>query len=265
VTEHIFHEFGAIEFDDSDDVTDELYTPLDPARDILLDLFTAAINWELAKGLTTATMSAASRWGRAIAGTKLAGTLPVADKFWLQLTPDILRETAFEFPLLTLYRQRANEEDHALGRGKLTQRWGMDYVLPPLGTDDLRRVSAVFVGVAKLVQLVLRFRGHPAYASGANKLGDGDGDGFAHLSSIRIVETVEGPVSFQPQGDGPIYYALHFEIETTELEQPMDGVFTDFEAADIAVDVGDRDGVIPNLIEASTDVNPDPNHGDPIG
>ncbi len=251
----LYAKFGDVEFPTLDVQDGQLFSVFDPARDKLLAFFKAVVNQELGGSMTT--VVATSAWGTARVGTALASAMPVQDVCYLMPTPDLMREANWGMPLLCCYRTTAIHEEFSLQRELIRSTWGVDYILPPLAVDDRRKLAGVLSGVRSLLTLLIRRRGHPAYQNGTLQFGQGYG-GF---DTMRIVSSAEGPVSFSDQTGGNFYYALHFDLETTELDNALDGVFTDFVGADVSVGIGGNDGTLPDAVQARTDTNPVPNYG----
>ena len=250
----LFLRFGDVQFPAEDVQNAQLFSPFDPARDKMLAFFKAAINQEL--GGSTTTVTATSPWGIARAGTSLASVQPVQDVCYLQPTSDLMKEASWGMPLLCLYRTSAIHEEFTLTREVIRTTWGLDYILPPLPADDRRKLGGVLAGVRSLLTLAIRKRSHPAYQNGTLQFGQGYG-GF---DVMRVMTSNEGPVAFSEREGGNFYYAMHMEIETSELDDTIQE-FTDFEGVDLSVGVGGNDGTLPDAVQARTDTNPDPNYG----
>jgi hypothetical protein len=217
---------------DTDETT---LASLDPARDIMLALFAAAINDEIMP-----------RWADAVAGSPLAGTSPVQDR--LPALPDIdaIQQRRCRFPLLSVARSEdpATITELTLWQEQLTQRWDVDYILSPLTVGDSRKLGDILPAVAKVIALVIRQGGHRAY--GPNVV-FGQLCGF---DSIKIQSFKTGTARFAD--DSTRYHALSLSLETTELETVSDHTAAPFHGASIALGTGDSTGTIPNLIEAET-------------
>lgn len=241
----LYRKFGDVAFPLETVQNQQLFSVLDPARDKLLALFAAAINKELG-GSTTAVL-ATSPWGIARVGTSLAAAKPVQDVCYLQPTGDLLKETVWGMPLLCLYRTTAVHEEFTLQREVMRTTWGLDYLLPPLPAEDRRKLGAVLTGVRMLLNLVIRNRSHPAFQNGTLQFGQGYG-GF---DTMKIVSSNEGPAQFSEQAGSNFYYAVHFDIETTELDDTT-MIFTDFAGVDLSVGVGGADDTLP-AVQARTD------------
>lgn len=252
--DYIYRKFGDVAFPTPDVQNTQLFSVLDPARDKLLAFFQTAINQELAHS-TTATKSD-SPWGIASANTVLASTLPVQDVCYLQPSSDLVKEASWGMPLLCVYRTSAIHEEFTLYREVIKTTWGVDYILPPLPADDRRKLAGVLPGVRALLTLLIRKRSHPAYQSGTLQFGQGYG-GF---DVMRILTSNEGPVAFSDREGSNYYYAVHFDIETTELDDTTQ-TYASFEGADVNVGVGGGDGILPDAVQVRTDTNPESNYG----
>ena len=273
----LYQRFGDVQFPVEDVQNSQLFSVLDPARDKKLAFFKAAINHEI--GGSTTTVVATSPWGIARAGTALSSVQPVQDVCYLQPTSDLMREASWGMPLLCLYRTSAIHEVYTLEQEVIKTTWGLDYILPPLPADDRRKLGGILAGVRALLTLVVRRRSHPAYLNGALQFGQGHG-GF---DVLRIMSSNEGPVSFSDREGSNFYYAMHMEIETSELDhlatkfvqktdengnvfmvQDVNFVptYTTFDGVDLSFGIGgDGDGTLPDAVQARTDTNPNPNYG----
>jgi hypothetical protein len=183
---------------------------LNPARDVLLRLFCAAIVADLDRA-----------WRAATVGTTREGTCVVGTALPLAPTPQVMGQLKVEFPLVACYRTgQAQHDEHTLYEGRRTQRWGVDYVLGPLTASELRQVGDVLDGVAASILRALRLQGHPSHDGGRVQFGGrhSDGSGGAQLSTIRVVSDEQGPAEFASSGrDESLYHALSLTLETTEL------------------------------------------------
>lgn len=184
---------------------------LDPARDILLELFAAAIIAELTP-----------RWTAVTAGiTGLAGTSPVQTKLPAMPEPEALQQVGTEFPLLTVARSKAPVavDDFTLDRGRETRRWDVDYILGPLSLGNSLAIGEALVVVARVLHLTMRDCGHRAYAQQGDypKNVLAAGAGCCNFSSSRVVDYEFGVA--QLVGNGPKYHAVSMTLETTELSR----------------------------------------------
>lgn len=197
------------------------FSDLDPATDILLELFAAAINAELAP-----------RWDAVAAVVpRLAGKSPVQSKLPFMPEPEALQQVSFEFPLLTVERADSPVaiEDFSIDRAKETWRWDVDYILGPLSVGSAQALNDALTTIGRIIVFVMRDCGHRAYAtqdsSGFTYVKNvlGAGDGCCYFSSARVVDYKKGVA--QLQSGGPKYHAVSVTLETTELTSLNAGGF----------------------------------------
>jgi len=219
--------------------------PMDPARSRLLALFTAAINYELA-----------DVWKKITDGLppnhKLFGTRPVQDTLELRPSPSVMQQRKAAFPLLCLHRSgRAAWDFYTLEIERRIQDWSLLYILPALDVQDQRRVGDVLLTVPAIVRRVIRNHGHKAFEDGKLQFfGDASG-----IGAIRLVgQTDIGNAPFSEGADAPIYYTIVCELQTHEYTQDSAEEFGEFEGADFTIGTGEADDILPDFIEASTDV-----------
>lgn len=253
--ESLYRRFGALELPlaERDPLEVGNLASLDPARDILLDLFAAALNSELGPV-----------WASAANNTPLEGSDPVKTKLPGAVTPEALGEMKTGWPLLCLTRNSAPATlaQHGFYDQLLTQRWDVDYILCPLALTNLLRVQDILQAVGKIIMMVVDQGGHKAYRAvttadgstvAANVLSDGDD--CCRFYSLRVAEMVIGPA--QVAKDGPKYYACGLTLESRELTDNAtggDAAEGVFEGADYDIGIGGTpEGVIPGLLYASTD------------
>lgn len=243
--------FGRTEFP-SPVTGDTTLASLDPARDIVLDVLKAGINADL--GL---------RWDGVTNGTPLAGSLPVQRAHPHEPDIQYLREVKTDFPALFVYRDGDAEiDDIGIWRSRLTQRWGVDYVLGPLDAGNMRKLGDVLTAVAKLVAQIVQMGGHPAYGVGGNNVHPLQVFGavasntvpVCGFASIEAKAPRKGVAKFSE--GGPAYYALSMTLVTTEVDNFIDPTRG---TAPNVVDWGygldnQTDEPLEDLVEASSDV-----------
>jgi len=255
----MYERFGDVSFpmDGADVENTNLFSVADPGRDNLLALFASAINAELAKSTTV--VEAGSVWAVVTPSTILDGKMPVEDTVYDMPRRSILRETKLKFPLLAIYRTSATHDEFSLAQERMTQLWGLDYIMGPLSVSDFRRLGATLNAVKNIVQLVIRRRGHPSYKNGALQFGPGTG----RFSTIGVVESSEGPAQFGQEGEGMEFHALNMILRTTELGILEQGIDPTFEGASVGIGIGSESAVLKDAINVRTEVPLDPNHGKP--
>jgi hypothetical protein len=222
------------------------FSSLDPARDILLDLFAAALTAELLP-----------RWQHATETTPLWGKAVVQTKFPEFPEQVFLQQVAVEWPLLAVYRSDAAEtfDEHTLWEERVTGRWGVDYCIGPLEVGNYVKLSEVLRAVPRILEGVIRTGGHLAYATQTNvnstfvKQVFGKGDGCCGFSTIRVVEAISGSAAFA-QG-GPKFHCASVVIETTELSALNAGVAPPYTGSSFTLETGDTSGLRP-LVSGDT-------------
>ena len=223
---------------------------LDPQRDRLLDLFASAINSELGEA-----------WTKAKQGfRKGLGDRPVATKLPDEPTESLLTQLKTPFPLLAIHRSGTGTyEEFTLEITRLKQPWSLHYILGPLDAIDQRQLKDICIAVAKIVALVIRRRGHQSFEGGTLQFfGDGSPEAPAPFSSIKIVSH-EGPgqAVFGGAASGTIYWAIEMRLETSERSSYVDDAHgCELDGADITIGVGGSEGVLPAMIIAKTDQDP---------
>jgi hypothetical protein len=271
----LFQRFGDVQFPIEGVRNAQLFSVLDPARDRLLAFFKAAINQELAHSTTS--VVAGSPWAIVRANTILSNAMPVQDVAYLQPTGDLMKESGWGMPLLCLYRTSAIHEEFSLQRELIRTTWGFDYILPPLAADERRKLAGMLPGVRALISLLIRKRSHPAYQNGQLQFGQN----FGGFDTMKVVSSNEGPAQFSDQSGSNYYYAVHFDMETTELDNMAaefltkvdengntivvqnlnySPLYTDFAGVDVSAGLSSPYGTLPDAVQARTDTNPDPNY-----
>lgn len=236
MSESVFQGIGGTTF--PLDVTDfsTSFTPVDPARAVLLELFKAAINYEFA-----------AVW-EVVATDSLVGTLPVQDTLELEPTPQIMTQRKPAFPLLCVHRTGTGVfEQVTMQEDRLTQSWAVDYILGPLDVANVRKLNDVCIAIAKLIRIVVRQRGHRAYQNGALQFFPGTG----YLASVEV-KSFEGPGQAQFAGDekGTLYYAMTITLETTEVTSDDMTAYPEGDGADLDIGIGNETEIVHGLMYA---------------
>jgi len=242
-TESLYQKLGGLELPVMAGDVSTTLTPLDPGRDLLLDLFASAINSELsdAWNVVVSTLGTASPY---------YGKSPVEYKLPEEPTESVLTQLKTSFPILALHRNgTATYEGQTMEVVKLVQPWKLYYILGAVDVIGLRKLKDVCVAVAKIVSLVIRQRGHRSYQDGALQF-------FSDTSAFTSIRTVshEGPDQAVYAGDksSVIFWAIEINLETTETSSDVEGAYGNLDAEDITVAVGGEE-LIPEFIKARTD------------
>lgn len=255
MVDSLYEKFGGLSLPvAATDVTDTL-APLDPARDTLARLFEAAINAELGPAWGTVTAS--------LPATHVLvkdGTNPVNDVLLLEPSPSVMQQRKTAFPLLCVHRTGSPRFEQRSVAGQveaLIQPWDVHYILGPLSADDLRRFGDACIAVAKILRLVIRKRGHPAYQSGALQFFPGSFD-VGQVGTLGAVQMTgyDGPgqAQYVAGPEAPTYWSIIMHLETSEYTTEDPETFGNYEAADIAIAAGDADELLPNMVQMQTDV-----------
>ncbi len=241
MTDTVFARHGATIFDGSALGYSDTLEPLDPGRDILLALFKKAIESELG-----------SRFDVVTASTVLVASEVVEDSLPLRPNPELMQQRKAAFPLLCVYRSgTATIEEHTLEIDKITQPSEVVYTLGPLPASDIRKLGDILSAIPKLVQLVIKRRGHPEFDSGALQFFEGKG----HFASVRAVSYETGQAQFGDAGS-PTYWTCQVNIETTELADGLPGETTDLVGAGYSIGIGNEGGVLPDALNIDTESTP---------
>jgi hypothetical protein len=248
MAQSLHESFGGLDLPVDVTEIDNTLTPLDPGRDVMLALFEAAINAEL----TAAWVRMARGFPR---DAGVSTTLPVADTYPGEPTPQVMKERQAVFPLLALHRSGEHTyEQQTLELDLLRQPWELHYIVGPLDVAATRQLQDVCQAVSKIVRRTVERRGHPAYESGVEQFFP---DGSAPFSSAELKGGQMGPAAFAGDEKSTPYYALTLRLETTEVARVNgEGSFGPFDGTDYDFGIGngpDGEGVIHGLLYASTD------------
>lgn len=247
--ESLLQRFGGLQLPAEANETDSTLTSLDPARDTLLALFAAAINSELGAAWTAVVRDLP-------VDHRLSGTSPVQSTLPFIPTEQHLLQVKKGFPILCLAREGRGEfADHGLELDKLTQPWKLHWIIGPLDVIDQRKILDIGQAIAKVLRLVIRKRGHKAYQSGALQFFDDT----TPLSSVELTGFV-GPAHAGYAGDAStvIFWAVEADLVTTEISADLeDSGGCDIDALDLMLGVGDETEIVPAMVIAQSDAEPE--------
>ncbi|HEY3494739.1 MAG TPA: hypothetical protein VGK73_08645 [Polyangiaceae bacterium] len=226
------------------------FQDLDQANEILLKLFRAAIRSDLGTPFETASM-----------GTSLMGKFAVEHYATAQPTEDYIKTSKVDFPALFVYPlDEATPRGFTVARSMTTQQWAVEFILGPLGPDEVYRLRNMFRAVLKLVTEVVRVGGHPAYAMDPANVQPQqvlywDGDGGCGFSTVTVTGAQMGAAAFSE--GGPAYHGVRVILETGEVSGVADETYGSVPHEGANFDItGDAEG--------DMDVG-DPDDGDPDG
>lgn len=202
--------FGGVQFplDTNDFDINTGLTPLDPARDELLALFAAAINAELGPVWTKLT-------NYLPVGSPLRGTLPVQTTLGLEPDDDdaCLKIFKIRFPLLTLERSgEMTFEQHSLYRDKVIHHWMLNYIVGELSAPQRRQFGDITTAIPKIIRLVIKYQGHPAYQAGAVQFFPDK----QHIGRIDLISAEAGQATFAKKENSPPVWACTMKLRTEE-------------------------------------------------
>lgn len=241
-----YQTFGKLSLPISEDDITDSFSVLDPVRDRLLALFTAAVNDEFGSAWTTVTATLPT-------GSKLIGTSPVQDSHPGEPTQSLMTTRKAGFPLLCLHRTGEPVfEQYLMDQDKLTSQWHMHWILGPLDLEEQRKLLDLGQAIGKLVKMVERDFGHRSYESGANQFESATGG----LMSLRLLtHTQPGAAGFADDDQNLTYWAVRYTLETTELVTDLTDHEADLEGLDFSADVGGANeaDISPDFVQASTD------------
>lgn len=228
------------------DTDEQDLASVDPARDILLDLFAAALTAELSQ-----------RWARAIVGTPLRGRPVVQTKFPEFPEQIFLQQTPMVWPMLAVYRSDEAEtfDEFTLAQERVTSKWGVDYCIGPLELGNFIKLNSVLTVVPRIIERVIRAGGHRAYATQGvgNSLQVkqvfGQYPGCCGFSTIRVVQSTIGSAAFA-QG-GPKFHCASVVLETTELSTIAPNMAPPYMGTSIVLESGDGSGLTPLVVADS--------------
>lgn len=239
----LFGDFGDVHFPlKSPDFTDS-FVPLDPARSRLVKLFASAINYELTPV-----------WSKVVGnnpGSPLVNTKPVESTFELDPVTHLTKQVNTKMPMLCLHRTGEQTwGSHTLQVDKCDQDWNLHYILPNMEVAETRRFSDILRIIPEIVRRVIRNRGHISFENGALQFFADKGG----LGSIAMTKAESGQARFAGQVESPVWLATTITIHTVEYARDTEEEFGLFEGVDWHIGVGDSTGIIPNMIEAYTDI-----------
>jgi hypothetical protein len=184
---------------------DKTFTVLDPARDIALDFFAAAINGELGTAWSTVADTAG-----------MTGTTPVTTKWPKPLVTKLLQEEKATFPILALSRVSSRMHRVSIHESKQLTQWSLDYVLGELGSDGVRKMADVVTVVPGICEHGLQDNCHANYLSGAAVFGPGSST-FTEIQIDPDRDIEYGPAKFAGDDENaPTYWSASIPLLTDE-------------------------------------------------
>lgn len=234
-------DFGGVSFPLNATNFEGSFVPLDPARSRMAALFAAAINYELS-----------SVWSKLVGtNTPLVNSRPVESIFELDPQTHLTKQVNLKYPLLALHRLGEQIwSEHTMQVDKCDQDWNLHYILPNLDIGDTRRIFDVLRIVPEIVRRVIRARGHIAYDNGELQFFQNKGG----LGSVKMMKAEWGQARFGGEVESPVWLATTITLHTVEYGADSELEFGSLDSIDWNIGVGDSTGIIPDLIEAYSDV-----------
>jgi len=225
----------------------------DAGRDIMLALMAAALNYELA-----------ARWGDAVAGTpqgELAIT-PVKTTYPGEPSPEMLRQTGLEFPLLCCYRAGdGTVERTGINLATIKQNLIVEYIVAPWSAGTERKLQDVFRGAVAIGHAVAVAKGHTAYAMDPTHPAQallvlGPGVGCANFESIALTNFTYGKAQFSQ--DPAAYHSCRLTFSVAEsFEDTSTLNDVPYLGETLTHDLGDdEEGLIEDFSGAYTEHDP---------
>lgn len=180
---------------------------LDPAQELLIDLFKTAINNDLGPA-----------WEEARVDTILSASNAVQTTVPYEPDDELFRELKVTFPVLCVWREGdAPGKPFTNQYDAVTQRWAIDYIMGPLSIEERRKLGGSLRHVRAIIKEICNVGGHAAYGMDSNNVQPNqvltsDEPGHAGFSTFRFVSGSGGQAGF---GDGaPKYWATRIICES---------------------------------------------------
>jgi hypothetical protein len=246
MTASLFEKFGAtelpVELGDLS-ATARTFEALDPGRDLLVDLFSAAIRAEFGTGTGSAWYLVTSSLS---AGSVLRNsTDPIGFTLKLEPSQRILNELRVTWPLLAVHRTgEAEYRNRTFQVSERVQKWAVHWIMGPMTAGEMHKFCDAPVAVAGIISRVCQLGAHPAYNGGAQSFYD-------VFSGVTFLKHAAGQARFSEDED-LVYYAMSSELETVERVRLID------EGAELlgltmTLGVGDDVEILPELVTADSD------------
>jgi hypothetical protein len=226
--------------------TKQTFENLDPGRDLLVAMFSAAIRAEFGTGTSSA-------WYRVTSSLSSGSAIrnsqdPIGYTLKIEPSHRIINELRVTWPLFAVHRTgEAEYRNKTFQVSERVQKWAVHWILGPVTAGEMHKFCDAPVAVAGILSRVCQLRSHPAYDSGALQF-----DGV--FSGVTFLKHAAGQAKFSDDED-LIYYAMSAELETVERVRPIDEG-TDALGLTLTCGVGDALEILPELVTGDSDYVP---------
>ncbi len=217
--------------------TDSLLKTADPAVYYALDFFKSVITtycddafraWAAVAGLSDLTA----------AGSVVRAVAP------LDIGPDLQNSQLWsKLPVLALYRDRARYNQKSVARYEQTDRWILDYILPPLSAGQLEVVIPILTAIDKVV-LDRSVLGHDPYYADDLKVFGSDGCASG-VSSIKLVERARPLITTRDGAVQTVFRMTTLGFDVVETKIWTSEGLEQLAGVDAGISVAPNDGSDP--------------------
>jgi hypothetical protein len=242
VTEVLHGGVGGLQFPfDAGDVDARALAFRDPAQLLLLELITAAVNYEMGQA-----------WVRVCDSLPSTSPLsdsraPVADMLPAAVTAELLQARKTAFPLLTVARIGEAEwewvgEDFQV----LKQQWAVSWTLGPSDVAMQLKLAGALPRFAAIVAKICANRGHPSYRDGDVLFG---GERFTLIDKAEVISSQGGVAQ---QEGGPEILGTTVVVRTYEREFDTTDHLDDALGLDLYENLGVDDPIDSFVVDTTT-------------
>lgn len=156
-----------------------------------------------------------------------------------------LTETQFKYPLLAIYRNKAEDEDVTVTWPHEVQEWTVQYILPPLNSGQMERISPILSVIPKILQNRIENKFDPAFLSGA--------DVWA-LAGVEAVKLVGGVWSRYEAAGNLVFPCWTGRMVVKERVMPLPQTFSPPEGFQALTGIDNEEDLVDNINPDLTNV-----------